>query len=119
MEKIKIYGGFVNLDNLTFNIYEYDAEETDMNEYILNVSVPVNSISSTNTLTKTLLNRELKLDQSIDFYPRYNFVYYSKEKDIVEDKLDNFRRDILNFFKNKVYALENSTIHDKGHVDNY
>ena len=112
--KIKFYGGFANVSNCSFNIYEYDVEDTNMGEVIFSLPVPTSENTVTYNLSANNWNKALVLDTNTDFAPFDNFVIYSKEKEFVEDVLKYYRREILNYFKEKYDAIENTSVSFRG-----
>lgn len=113
--KTKIYGGFVNLAK-GFNIYEYDALDMHDGSFVLEVYVPITTQTSNNILNASQLNKKLEMADTVDNAPWHNFVFYSKSKDLVEDTLKDYRKDIIHYYKGILEHIEHTSINDKGLV---
>lgn len=112
------YGGFANVSNQSFNIYEYEVEE-DMHtgEIIFSVPVPISELSTTYNLTSKNLDKEIVLDTNTEYYPFNNFVIHSKDKDFVESVLKEYRQKVIDYFKEKYESIENTSVSYRGAVN--
>ena len=98
----KIYGGFINQEKCTFNIYVYDCLKDSEGNFIFSRIVPTGALSASNTLEKRLFRGSM----TKPYETGEGFVRYSKSLDDLEAWLNSYRDSIINDLKKNLEKCE-------------
>ena len=103
---MKIYGGFINQEKCTFNIYVYDCIEDNEGDYFIGRSVPTGALSSSNTLEKHLFQNGM----TKPYETSEGFVRYSKTLEELEVWLNTYRASLISDLKKNLEKYEASPV---------
>ena len=103
---MQIFGGFINYEDCTFNIYTYEYTEDQEGNIIFDKSVPTGIHSSNQMLEARLFHngttRQIEIGQG--------YVKYSKHLEELEDWLNSHRTSQINELKEKLNKYESNPV---------
>ena len=103
---MQLYGGFVNYEKCTFNIYVYQCTEDQEGNIILERSIPISPQSSVQMLEKRLFHN----GTTRRYETSEGFVKYSKYLDELETWLNNYRDGQIKDLKDKLDKYESNPV---------